>query len=691
MTFKFGGSGGGTSGVTEITVNAKGTVAAGDPVLASGGTASSVSGKAASITKAQPSSMYHDNYSSGSYYHYHVKLKADTAQNRVAMISIWDQTSSGNFYISGAVLNANGSVNGQGGTPTQMVYLGQQGQIQDMIYDHVNTGWLIYATEGSGSTDDGNYYKWATSNGTSGSVYKSQDYDTSETQHYQSFVKDAAGRIYSTTRHGATNTFRTARVDFSTNGSGNDVLTGAIVGTNVHSGTTYGVKSVYDATNDQIIVLTAKNSTTDTYRVTALDIDGSGGLSISHTATFGTSDGVDSASTGTWTNFSPVDMKMDTNGNIAIVNGLGGFVGMHNSGSAITFGEARSEFFGTATPDQCGIFPLSTLSGVFVGTRVASHNGGANGVTGTFFQMANGKISGDFSSKTIGTYQNSGAMNITYGHTIRDYFYPKFAIGGTSDVLWTPYNFNNGRYSYASYEDFAVSNLDLGSLTGMAKTGASNGNSMVVNLSGATQTGLSGKVAGTKYFVNSAGSVVDVEPTTTPKAFLGTGLSSSEILIGETIEVATPTSIEKFTDVPKSMTYSGTSLEASDASLSFITSTGYHQSYESVSASGTSSVLVATGAGICQFFIISPNATSTQTMSMEVYCDDVLVITSGEVSSRTVSPLSLVGEFRGPVNNSSYYGTYLNHGNLKFNNKFEVRRAGGAATSFVIVYKIIGV
>ena len=34
MTFKFGGSGGGTSGVTEITVNAKGTVAAGDPVLA---------------------------------------------------------------------------------------------------------------------------------------------------------------------------------------------------------------------------------------------------------------------------------------------------------------------------------------------------------------------------------------------------------------------------------------------------------------------------------------------------------------------------------------------------------------------------------------------------------------------------------------------------------------------------------
>lgn len=686
-----GSSGGGTSGVTEITVNAKGTVAAGDPVLASGGTASSVSGKAAGITKAQPSSMYHDNYSSGSYYHYHVKLLADTAQNRVAMISIWDQVSGGNMYISGAVLSANGAVYGQGGTPTSVVSLGQQGQLQDMIYDHVNTCWLLYTTEGSGATDDGNYYRWATSNGTTGSVYKSQDYDSSETQHFQSFVKDASGRIYSTTRHGATNTFRTARVQYTANSHGEDVLSGTIIGTNTHGGTTYGVKSVYDSTNDQIIVLTGRNSTTETYKVTALDIDGSGGLSISHTATFGTSDGVDSATTSSWDHWSPVDMKMDNNGNIAIVNGLGGFVGMHNSGSAITFGEARSEFFGTSTPDQCGIFPLNSVSGMFVGTRVATHSGGGNAVTGTFFQMANGKISGDFTSKTIGTYENSGAMNITYGHTIRDYFYPKFAIGGTSDVLWTPYNLSNGRYSYASYEDFAVSNLDLGSLTGMAKTGASNGNSMVVNLSGATQTGLSGKVAGTKYFVNSAGSIVDVEPTTTPKAFLGTGLSSSEILIGESIEVETPVSIQKFTDVPKSLTYSGTTLEAGDSSLSFLTNLSYHNGYDSVSASGSASVLSVTGAGICQFFIISPNATSNQTMSMEVYCDDLLVISSGQVSSRTVSPLSLVGELKNPVNNASYYGTYLNHGNLKFNNKFEVRRAGGAATSFVIVYKIIGV
>ena len=241
-----------------------------------------------------------------------------------------------------------------------------------------------------------------------------------------------------------------------------------------------------------------------------------------------------------------------------------------------------------------------------------------------------------------------------------------------------------------SYEDFSVSNLDTGSLSGMAQTGASNGNSMVVNLSGATQSGLSGKVAGTKYFVNSSGSIVDIEPTTTPKAFLGTGLSASEILVGKDLDPVTPTSIQRFTDVPLSMNYSGTTLEANDASLSFVTSLGYHTGYDSVSASGTATVFSATGAGVCRFFIISPNVTSNQTMNMEVYLDDVLVISSGQVNSRTASPLSLVGEYHGHIS-TSYSGIFLNHGNLKFNSKFEVRRAGGVATSFLIGYKIIGI
>lgn len=690
MTFKFGGSGGGTSGVTELTVNASGTVAAGDPVIATAGTATKVAGKASAFSKTQPGTTYHDNYGSGSYYHYHARYGVDTAQNRCAMVSVWDQTSAGNFYICGMALNANGSL-ATGGYATQLVYLGQQAQIYDMIYDHVNSGWLIYTTEGSGATDDGTHRKWYTTNGTSGTHYASQDYDTSETQHLQSYVKDASGRIYSTTRHGATNTFRTARVNFSANANGNDVLSGAIVGTNTHAGTVYMVKSVYDATNDQIIVITSMNSTSQTYKVTALDIDGSGGLSISHTATFGTSDGVDSNTTGNWNYHGIVSMKMDANGNIAMVNGYGGFIGMHNSGSAITFGEARSTFFGGTAPDQCGIFPLSSVPGMFVATRVDNHSG-TNPVKGTFFSMSNGKLSGTFTSKTIGTYFNTnGSMNITYGHTIRDYFQDKFGIVGTSDVLWTPQNNASGRYSYMSYEDFSVSNLDIGSLSGLAQTGASNGNSMVVNLSGATQTGLSGKVAGTKYFVNSSGSIVDIEPTDSPKAFLGTGLSASEILVGKDLDPVTPTSIERFTDVPSSLTFSGSNLEAQgDAVYVFPTSFSYFMPTETVSASGTAAVLTVTGAGVCQFFIMSPNVTSNQTMSMELYLDDVLVISSGEVNSRTASPLSLVGEYHGHIS-TSYSGVFLNHGNLKFNNKFEVRRAGGAATSFVIGYKIIGI
>ena len=686
MTFKFGGSGGG-GGVTEMTVNASGTVAAGDPVIAAGGTAVKVAGKAAGTAKNQPSSTYHDNFGGGTYYHYHVRYGVDTAQQRVAVWSYMDQYSQGNTSICGLALNANGTYSSQG-TPVGMQNLGYYHVTYDMIYDHVNTCWLIYTTDGTSATNDGVYRKWKTTNGTSGGAYYSQDYDTSETQHYQSFVKDASGRIYSTTRHGATNTFRTAKVDFSADSNNGDVLSGTIIGTNTHGGTTYGVKSVYDATNDQIIVLTGMNSTTETYKMTALDIDGSGGLSISHTATFGTSDGVDSNTTGSWTNLSPVSMKMDTNGNIAIVNGMGGFVGMHNSGSAITFGEARADFFGGSAPDQCGIFPLSSVPGMFVGTRVDDHNG-TNDVKGTFFSMASGKISGSSTTKTIGSYVNVGArFNITYTHGNRDYFQDKFGIVGTSDVLWTPYNAGS-RYSYTSNEDFSVSNLDIGALSGMAKSAASSGNSMVVNLAGATQTGLSGKTAGTKYFVNNTGAIVDAEPSTTPKAFLGTGLSATEILVGEDLDLVTPVSIKKFTDTAASRTSAG--FQAGTIVGSFATFMNKHDSYATVSATGTNSLLSVTGAGIVKYFIASHNGTSTVVTNLAVFIDDVQIYTTGNVSTRTQNPLSVVGTFRGGENAGGGHGTYLVNDDLKFNNKFEVRNNGGTATSFVIVYKIIGV
>ncbi len=688
MTFKFGGSGGGTSGVTEMTVNASGTVAAGDPVIASGGVATKVAGKAAGVTKNQPSSTYHDNFGGGTYYHYHVRYGVDTAQQRVAVFSYMDQYSQGNTYINGLALNANGTYSAQG-APVGMQNLGYSHVIYDMVYDHVNTCWLVYTTAGTSATNAGVFRKWKTTNGTTGGVYYSQNYDTSETQHYQSFVKDAAGRIYSTTRHGATNTFRTAKVDFSADSSTGDVLSGTIIGTNTHSGTTYGVKSVYDATNDQIIVLTGMNSTTQTYKMTALDIDGSRGLSISHTATFGTSDGVDSATTGTWTSFSPVSMKMDANGNIAIVNGLGGFVGMHNSGSAITFGEARADFFGGSVPDQCGIFPLSSVPGMFVATRVDDHNG-TNDVKGTFFSMASGKISGSSTTKTIGSYVNIGArFNITYTHSNRDYFQDKFGIVGTSDVLYTPWN-NGSRYSYMSNEDFAVCNLDIGALSGMAKTAASSGNSMVVNLAGATQTGLSGKSAGTKYFVNNTGAIVDAEPSTTPKAYLGTGLSASEILVGEDLDLVTPVSIKKFTDTTTSLTSSG--FDASTSSVSYFYSLmNQHSSYVNVSATGTNALLSVTGSGIVKYFIVSHNSNSSSSTNLAVFVDDLQIYTTGSINTELKRPISLVGEFKGGINSGGYHGSYLTNGDLKFNNKFEVRNNAGTVTSFSIIYKIVGV
>ena len=91
-------------------------------------------------------------------------------------------------------------------------------------------------------------------------------------------------------------------------------------------------------------------------------------------------------------------------------------------------------------------------------------------------------------------------------------------------------------------------------------------------------------------------------------------------------------------------------------------------------------------------FIIVRNASGErQTKYLAVFIDDVQIYTTGNVSTRTQNPLSVVGTFRGGENAGGGHGTYLVNDDLKFNNKFEVRNNGGTATSFVIVYKIIGV
>jgi len=305
--------------------------------------------------------------------------------------------------------------------------------------------------------------------------------------------------------------------------------------------------------------------------------------------------------------------------------------------------------------------------------------------------MASGKIAGTSTTKTIGSYVNTSSMfNITNTKSSYSYYQDKFGIVGTSDILWTPWS-NGGRWSYASNEDFAVSNLDTGSLSGMAKTGASSGNSMVVNLKGATQTGLSGKTAGSKYYVDSSGALVVGLPSTTPSAFLGTGVSSSEILVGEEL-IVPQTSTDSFANETKSLTKSGWVANSNDIVTGFGTFLQQNSTNATnVSATGTSALLTVTGAGIVKYFIVSHNSNSNGSTNLAVFIDDVQVLTTGDIQTKLQRPLSLVGDFRGGVNGAGYHGSYLTNGDLRFNSKFEVKNNSGTVTSFTIAYKIEGV
>ena len=128
-------------------------------------------------------------------------------------------------------------------------------------------------------------------------------------------------------------------------------------------------------------------------------------------------------------------------------------------------------------------------------------------------------------------------------------------FGGTGNYLMYPNlkaTTNKMRFHSISASDF-----DMNLLSGSAKTGASNGNTFTLNLSGATQT-TSGKIAGAKYFFDRTGTLVENKPTTSPFAFYGTALSATEINVGRDIQVATPDSDANLHNtVPKSLTSPG--------------------------------------------------------------------------------------------------------------------------------------
>ena len=685
-----GKSGGGQ--VTEATATANGAIAAGDPVILSGGLATKISGANASISRSSPGSAYMNNGNNAFLYHYHMILRADSTDNRVAMIAHQDQQSQGNTRLVGSALNANGTHSGVGG-PTNGVALKNlqnTGQLYDMIWDSPNSSWIIF---GRSSTTSGFFTRAKTTNGSSFSITISSA--VSGGFNYQSFVKDASNRIYHIVRATTNNNTSVQRVNFSDSiGSGQSPQVGSAVAGLSHTTTLSSLQSCYDSLNDQIVTISSANATTRLYVINVFDIDSSGVPSLSHSQQINKGTFTDPA-LGTGTNYSNsnlrsiVDMETDGNGNFACVMGNGGFLGFSNNGSAITLGETRGNFFGSSSLYYTGIFMQTRIPGQFISTSVASFNGGQNAITGTFFSMAGGKVAGGFGTSVIEPYyENTNRANITYTKSQPNYYLQKFAMAGTADVLWTPVN-QNFQFSYMSRQDFSASSLNTGSLGGLAKTTASNGASVTVNLPGAEQTGLTSKLTGTKYYVDKLGAIVSTKPES-PGAFLGTGLSSTSLLIGKEIDVEDVTKVFSRTMRSMTMTNFETKYQTSGR---WDLITDWFIDVQALSVTGTNSLLEVEGSGKVLFFICSNNGTGNSNLGVQVFVVGRNVYETGIHPTGFYQPLTVVGEFKpGSSQSAGDSGNILTHANIEFNESFEVRRmSSSAATSIAAVYRIQGI
>lgn len=682
---------GGSSAVPEAAATALGTIAAGDPVILNSGVASKIAGKDSSVAWASTSYGYFDDLNSSLYYANECRLRTDSANGRAALFTHLNGHSSGAQKIVGVALAANGAHTGNGGPAggSQLKALGSAGTLFDAIWDEANDSWVTY-----GCSFDGNAY-YSRAKTTDGQTF-TVTYSGGQTAHFcQSFVKDASDRIYGVFRNAsAPNQTFVRRVNFSDSISSGGDPTAGYSGTNgaQHTTTIRSIVSCYDELNDQIITISNAQSTSILYQMNAYDIDSSGATSYSHSQQINSNfTFLANVLTGTDWQYHQraglTDLKSDGQGNIVAVMGNGGFFGISNNGSAFSFGETRSGFFGSASDIYTGLFMQQATPGQFISTRVAAYNGGLNAITGTFFAVSGGKVSGSFASSVLDViYQNSGRGNIPYTNTSQGNFIQKFALAGTSDVLYVPKNSNN-RYTYLARGDYAASSLNTGILGGVAKTGATNGNSLTVNLSGAEQTGLSSKSSGTKYYVNRLGAIVDAIPDA-PMAFLGTGLSSTTILLGKTIDLTDPTTT--FSSVASGFTTSGFETDF-NSGYSWINGIQQHTDVITVSVTGDGDLLNVQGSGRVEFLFASyaGSVYANQNLGCNVYVDGVQIYTTGIHGTGAAQPLSVVGEIHKQSTNTGY--GYLNHSDLRFNKSFRVERmSSSVATSLYLCYRIIG-
>jgi len=692
--------GGGGAEPTEMTLTASGTVSAGDGiVIQSNGKGKKAAGNVSDGVQTSAASWNHSN--SSTWYPFGDLYRMDAENQRAAWIPHTFNQSNGGVYIypmtvatTGAFVafNSNALLGNMG--PGDQVIL-------DAIWDQTNTAWLVALRN---SSDQLQFARFKTTNGTTGTTYMStgtaDPYATTARSYHGVLVKDSSGRIYYCCK-GGTNDYgsRVQQVNYSSDSTAADAATlgTAVTTSQVHANDSLGWRTAcYDAENDQILTLSGAADNSSNIIITAFDIDGSGALSESHYRVMGINNDLAGSELAQGGNWPQVVSMAATNGRIACQCRYGALLSLTNTGSAFTAGKVRDGTWGSYGTGVTRIMGLHVLNGVsdqFAGFYTKNATVG-EGLETPIYKVV---FSVDSAGNPINLKESLAAPTATYGATSRgrpldfqsdaENHVAVTGFGGTGNYLMYPNiaaTSNTMRFHSISASDF-----DMNLLSGSAKTGASNGNTFTLNLSGATQT-TSGKIAGTKYFFDPTGALVENKPTTSPFSFYGTALSATEINVGRDIQVATPEKDSAvFKDVTTGLTTSGFETEY-HSGYSWTGEIQHHTDVFAVSVTGTNDLINVTGSGRVLYFICgyAGSVYQNSNFGVNVFIDGVQIYSTDIHGTGTAQPLSVVGELVKPTANRA---GYLNHANLKFNESFRVQRMSTAtATSVNIAYKIVG-
>ena len=108
--------------------------------------------------------------------------------------------------------------------------------------------------------------------------------------------------------------------------------------------------------------------------------------------------------------------------------------------------------------------------------------------------------------------------------------YIPYSMHTANNILAMVYSIGGSSAYYRTYNpDYSSSNLTAENYIGTAKSGAADGDGVVVNTQGTVDTGQTGLTAGQSYYVQTDGTLSTTAGN--PSVFAGTAVSATKLIV----------------------------------------------------------------------------------------------------------------------------------------------------------------